>query len=191
MAWKVDPVHSQVQFSVRHMMISTVHGRFAKFSGTVEFDEENPTRSFAEVDIDAASIDTRDPQRDGHLRSPDFLDAQKFPQIVFKSSNVEVLDDAHGRMTGDLTIRGETHPVVMDVEYSGQVKTPWGHTSAGFSATTKFNRKVWGLNWNQLLETGAVMVGDEVKVTIDVELIKQEAPAQAAVAPAPEAAPPG
>ncbi len=183
MAWQIDPAHSQIQFSVRHMMISTVHGRFGKFTGTVEFNEAEPAASSLEVHIDPASIDTRDPQRDGHLKSPDFFDAQQYPDIIFKGTKFEVLSEERGRITGDLTIRGVTRPVVLDVEYNGQARSPWGTTSAGFSATTRFSRKEWGLTWNQALETGGMLVGDDVKVSIEVELVKQpEAKAESAQA---------
>ncbi|MBI4318120.1 MAG: YceI family protein [Chloroflexi bacterium] len=173
MAWQIDPAHSQIQFTVRHMMISNVRGRFESFSGTVDVNEENPVDSSVEIQIDAASINTKEPQRDGHLKSPDFLDAEAFPHLVFKSRRVEQIDDSHGRIIGDLTVRDVIREVVLDVEYAGQAKSPWGTVSAGFSATTKLNRKDWGLHWNQALETGGVLVGDQVKIDIELELIKQ------------------
>ena len=173
MTWKIDTAHSEINFSVRHMMISNVRGRFEKFDGTVEFDEENPENSSVEVNIDAASINTREAKRDGHLRSPDFLDAEGYPYITFKSKRIEQTGEDSGRIIGDLTVRGETHEVVLDVDYAGKAKSPWGTTSAGFSATTKINRKQWGLNWNQALETGGVLVGDELKINIELEIIKQ------------------
>ena len=182
MAWHIDPAHSHIQFSVRHMMISTVRGRFERFTGTIEADEQDPTRSRVEVQIDAASIDTRTPQRDADLRGPNFLDVEKYPTITFKSKRIERLDATHGRIIGDLTIRGVTKEVVLDVEYAGQAKSPWGTISAGFSARTKINRKDWGLTWNVALETGGVLVGDEITVEIEVELIKQAEEVQAAVA---------
>jgi polyisoprenoid-binding protein YceI len=174
MSWKIDPAHSEISFAVRHMMISTVRGQFTKFSGTVEFDEANPENSSVEVKIDAASIDTREPQRNAHLRSPDFLDVEKYPYITFMSKRVEQVDKTHGRITGDLTIRDATREVTLDVEYAGIAKSPYGTTSAGFSATTTLVRKNWGLVWNMALETGGVLVGDEVKVMIEVEIIKEE-----------------
>ncbi len=180
MAWQIDPAHSQIQFAVRHMMISNVRGRFESFTGTVEFDEEQPTRSSVEVQIEAASINTRDPQRDGHLRSPDFLNADAYPYLTFRSKRIEQLDPTHGRIVGDLTIRDVTREVVLDVEYSGQAKSPWGTTSAGFSATTTINRKDWGLTWNHALETGGVLVGDEVRISIELEVVKQAEVAAAA-----------
>lgn len=173
MAWTIDPAHSEVNFTVRHMMISNVRGRFEKFSGTVDFDEENPEASSVEVQIEAASISTREERRDGHLRSPDFLNADEYPTITFKSRRVEALSDDRGRIIGDMTIRDVTNEVALDVTYSGMAKSPWGTTSAGFSATTRINRKDWGLNWNQALETGGVLVGDEIKINIELEIVKQ------------------
>lgn len=173
MSWQIDPAHSQIQFSARHMMISNVRGRFESFTGQVEFDEEDPTRSTVSVEIDAASINTREPQRDGHLKSPDFLDAEKYPSLRFDSTRVEKVDDSHGRIMGNLTIRDVTREVVLNVEYAGQAKSPWGTTSAGFSATTKINRKDYGLVWNAALETGGVLVGDELTISIDLEIVKQ------------------
>lgn len=176
MTWKIDPAHSQIQFSVRHMMISNVRGRFEDFTGAVEFDEEDPARSSVEVQIEAASINTKEPQRDTHLRSPDFLDAENFPQLRYKSRHVEMIDASHGRMIGDLTIRDLAREVVLDVEYAGKAKSPWGTVSAGFSATAKLSRKDWGLTYNSPLETGGFLVGDQVNISIELELIKQDAP---------------
>lgn len=180
MAWQIDTAHSQVEFSVRHMMISNVRGRFETLTGTVEFDEVDPARSTVDVQIEAASINTRDPRRDGHLKSPDFFDAEKYPYLTFKSTRVEPTSKTTGKIVGDLTIRDVSHEVVLDVEYSGLAKSPWGTTSAGFSAETKISRKDWGLNWNQALETGGVLVGDEIKVAIELEIVKQAAPVEAA-----------
>lgn len=173
MSWKIDSAHSQVTFSVRHMMISNVYGRFEKFEGDVDFNEADPARSTVDVKIDASTISTRDPQRDGHLKSPDFLTVEKYPYITFKSTRVEMINPDHGRVTGDLTIRDITRPVMLDVEYSGTARSPYGTVSAGFSASTKINRKDWDLTWNVALETGGLLVGDEIKVNIDVELIRQ------------------
>jgi polyisoprenoid-binding protein YceI len=182
MAWKIDSAHSRVAFSVRHMMISNAHGQFNKVNGTVEFDEGHPTRSTVDVQIEAASIDTRDEKRDGHLRSPDFFDAAQYPNLTFKSRRVEVTDDTHGKIYGDLTIKDVTREVVLNVEYSGQAKAPYGITSAGFTANTKINRKDWGLNWNMALETGGVLVGDTVNISIELEIMKQGAPEPVLVA---------
>ncbi|WP_298819544.1 YceI family protein [Chloroflexus sp.] len=173
MTWIIDASHSTITFSVRHMMISKVRGRFSRFDGTVHFDEQNPTNSSVNVTIDATSIDTRDERRDGHLMSPDFLDVANYPTITFTSKQVEVIDEAHGRIIGDLTIRGVTREVTLEVEYNGQSKSPWGTISAGFSASATINRKDWGLTWNVALETGGVLVGDEVKIEIEIEIVKQ------------------
>ena len=182
MAWQIDSAHSQVEFSVRHMMISNVRGRFETLTGTVEFDEADPARSTVDVQIEAASISTRDARRDGHLKSPDFLDAEKYPYLTFKSKRVEPTSENTGKIVGDLTVRDVTREVVLDVYYSGLAKSPWGTMSAGFSAETRISRKDWGLNWNQALETGGVLVGDEIKVTIELEIVKQEAPVAVATA---------
>ena len=155
------------------MMISTARGRFGEVNGTVEFDEANPINSTVNVQIEAASIDTRDAQRDGHLRSADFLDAENHPTLTFVSKRVEKIDDTHGRIIGDLTIRGVSKEVVLETEYAGQAKSPWGTTSAGFSAKTSINRKDWGLEWNGALETGGVLVGDQVNIDIDLEIVKE------------------
>ena len=174
MQWKIDPAHSEVNFAIRHMMISNVRGRFEKFSGNVEFNEGIPSASRVDVQIEAASINTRDVNRDAHLRSPDFLNAEQYPYLTFKSRSVEVLDENHGRIHGDLTIRNVTRPVTLEVEYSGQAKSPWGTVSAGFTAQTVLNRKDWDLTWNRALETGGMLVGDELKVDIELEIVKQE-----------------
>ncbi len=173
MAWQIDTAHSHIQFSVRHMMISKVRGEFTKFSGTVNLDEANPAASTVDLKIEAASIHTRDEQRDGHLRSADFFDAENHPYLTFKSTSVNVTDSNHAKLNGDLTIRGVSNPVTLDVEYQGQSKNPWGITIAGFEATTKINRKDWGLTWNAVLETGGIAVGDEVSIDIELELTKQ------------------
>ena len=173
MAWQIDPTHSHVQFTVRHMMISKVRGSFEKFSGTVDFDENEPTKSSVDVTIDVNSINTREEQRDGHLKSPDFFDAATYPTITFKSTGAEKTGENRGKLHGDLTIKGVTQPVTLDVEYAGQAKSPWGTTSAGFTASGKISRKDWGLTWNQALETGGVLVGDDVQMDIEIELVKQ------------------
>jgi polyisoprenoid-binding protein YceI len=172
--WKIDPSHSQVTFSVRHMMIANVHGRFENLAGEVHFDEQDPTQSLVNIQIQAGSINTRDPKRDDHLKSDDFLKVEEYPYITFLSKRVEKIEDTHGRITGDLTIRGITNEVVLDVEYHGQAKSPWGAISAGFSASTRIKRKDWGLTWNVALETGGVLVGDDVNINIEMEIIKQE-----------------
>ena len=173
MAWQIDSSHSSVNFSVRHMMLSTARGQFEKFSGTIEFDEANPAATAVDVTIEAASVNTKDEKRDGHLKSPDFFDVEKFPGLSFKSKNVQVIDSNHAKLNGDLTIKGISKPVVLDVEYHGQVKSPGGTTNAGFSASTKINREDWGLTWNAPLETGGVLVGKDIKIELELETIKQ------------------
>ena len=174
MNWKIDQAHTNVTFSVKHMMISTVHGRFDKFSGKVVFDTKNPETSSADILLEASSINTREPKRDAHLRSADFLDAEKYPHLHFKSKRVEVIDDSHGHLIGDLTIRDITNEVVLEVEYAGTVKSPMGYTAAGFTAAASINRKDWGLNWNLALEAGGWLVGDKIDIDIEIELIKEE-----------------
>lgn len=173
MTWQIDPAHSHILFSVRHMMISTVRGRFENFTGNIDFNEENPEKSSVYVEIDANSINTREEQRDAHLRSADFLEAEKYPVLTFESKRIELIDKDKAKMIGDLTIRDVTREVTLTVEYHGQAKSPWGTTSAGFSATGKINRKDFGLTWNQALETGGVLVGDEIKFDVELEIVKQ------------------
>lgn len=173
MSWKIDSAHSEVNFTVRHMMISNVRGRFENFTGTVDFDETNPANTKVDVQIEAASISTRDAQRDGHLRSPDFLDAEKYPYLTFKSQRVEVIDPQHARLVGDLTIRDVTREITLDVEYSGKSQSPWGTINAGFNASARISRKNWDLNWNVALETGGWLVSDEIKIDLDLELVQQ------------------
>ena len=173
MAWTIDASHTQIQFSVRHMMISNVRGRFENFDGTVELDETKPENSKIEVKIDASTINTRDAQRDGHLKSPDFFDVEKYPSISYVSKKIKQIDETHGQVIGDLTIHGKTQEVVLNAEFNGKAKSPWGTTSAGFSAETKINRKNFGLEWNQALETGGLLVGEDITINIDLELVKQ------------------
>ncbi|HEY3343695.1 MAG TPA: YceI family protein [Anaerolineaceae bacterium] len=182
MLWTIDPAHSEINFAIRHMMISNVRGRFEKFSGNVDFNEETPAASSVDVKIEAASMNTRDSNRDAHLRSPDFLNADQYPNLTFRSRTVEVVDSNHGRIHGELTMRDITRPVTLEVEYSGQAKSPWGTTSAGFTAHAVINRKEWDLTWNRGLETGGMLVGDELKVDIELEIIKQPEAQEKAVA---------
>jgi polyisoprenoid-binding protein YceI len=170
--YEIDPIHSSVHFSVRHMMLSNVRGEFTKVSGTLKFDAQNPANSSVEVNIEASSINTRDAQRDTHLKSADFLDAEKSPNLTFRSKHIEP-HQSGGTIKGDLTIRGITREITLDVEGpTPEVKDPWGKQRIGASATTKLNRKDFGLKWNAALETGGVLVGDEVKITIDVEAVR-------------------
>jgi polyisoprenoid-binding protein YceI len=172
MAWTIDTSHSTVGFSVRHMMISKVRGRFNDFSGTIEFDEQQPANSGVNVSVNVDSIETRDERRDGHLKSADFFDVAGHPTMTFVSRKVDVVDANHGRITGDLTIRGITREVVLETEFNGKSKSPWGTVSAGFSAQTVINRKDFGLEWNAPLETGGVLVGEEVTIEIEVEIVQ-------------------
>jgi polyisoprenoid-binding protein YceI len=173
MAWTIDNAHSSIHFSARHMMISTVRGEFHTFRGTVNFNEETPELSTVDVEIETGSLETRDAQRDGHLKSPDFFDVEKYPIATFKSTRAEKTGEDTGKLYGNLTVKETTREIVLDVEYNGQSQSPWGMTAAGFTATTKINRKDWGLNWNVALETGGVLVGEEVKLTIEAEIVKQ------------------
>jgi polyisoprenoid-binding protein YceI len=184
MAWQIDPAHSQLMFSVRHLMVTNVRGEFDKFTGTVEFDEQNVVNSKVDVQIEATSINTKNTDRDNHLRSADFLDAANHPYLHFQSKRVIPTDGSHGRLVGDLTVRGVTREVTLDVEYVGSSKTPWGTINAGFNARTRLNRKDWGLTWNAALETGGVLVGDEINVSVEIELVKSAQPAESAAATA-------
>jgi len=171
--WKLDPAHSSAEFKVKHMMISNVKGTFIGLSGTLMENPADPTRSTVEASIDIATLNTGDAQRDGHLKSADFFDAEKYPTISFKSTQVERKADAEYRVTGDLTLHGTTRPVTFAVEGpTAPGKDPWGNTRIGLSATTKINRKDFGLNWNAALETGGILVGEDVQITLEVQFIK-------------------
>jgi polyisoprenoid-binding protein YceI len=172
-SWNIDPVHSVAEFKVKHMMISNVKGHFTGLKGVLTLDETATTKSHVEVSIDATSINTRDPQRDAHLKSPDFFDVEKFPTLSFKSTQVDRVNDGELAVAGDLTIHGVTRNVVFAVEGpTPPAKDPWGNTRMGLSATTKINRKQFGLTWNAALETGGIMVGEEVTITLEVEFVK-------------------
>jgi polyisoprenoid-binding protein YceI len=174
--WTIDPAHSSVELAVKHMMFTTVRGRFKDFKGTVVVDEQNPDNSTVEVEIAAASIDTGVADRDGHLRSADFLDVEQFPTITFRSKRVEGAMKQEGdsfRVTGDLTIRGTSFEVTLDCVYEGTGKDPWGGTRAGARATTRIDRRDWGLKWNQALETGGILVANEVRIEVEVQAVKQ------------------
>jgi polyisoprenoid-binding protein YceI len=170
--WKIDPSHSHLEFAVRHLMISTVKGRFSGVEGTVRTDDANPATVDVNVTIDAASIDTREAQRDAHLKSADFFDVATFPTLAFKGGRVAGALGDRFTLTGDLTIHGVTREVTFDVTAEGRGKDPWGGERAGFSADTRIKRSDFGLTWNQLLEAGGFAVGDEVKISLDVELVK-------------------
>jgi len=175
--WQIDPAHSAAHFSVRHLMISNVRGEFTKLSGSALIYPADPAKSTVEITIEAASINTREAKRDEHLRSADFFDAANHPALTFRSKRVEALGLENFKLTGDLTIRGVTKEVTFDVEGpTASVKDAWGNIRAGVAASAKINRKDFGLVWNALTEAGGVVVGDEVKITIEAELI-QQAPA--------------
>jgi polyisoprenoid-binding protein YceI len=172
--YDIDPAHSSAHFSVRHMMISNVKGEFTKVAGTVTFDRDHPEASKVETTIDVASLHTRDEQRDGHLKSADFLDAEKYPQIKFVSTGIKKDGNDEYQMTGNLTIHGVTKPVTFHVEGpTAEAKDPWGNVKTGATAETKINRKDFGLVWNVALETGGVLVGEDVKISLDVELTRR------------------
>ena len=175
--WELDPAHTQVEFGVKHMMFTTVRGRFEGVSGTIEADEDNPSKGKVHVEIDAASIDTGVEDRDAHLRSEDFLHVEEHPKIVFESTRIEGEPSEAGdefRVIGDLTIRGETREVTLDAAYEGRGQDPWGGERSGFTATTTIDRREWGLTWNQTLETGGILVGHDVKIELSVQAVKQE-----------------
>lgn len=171
--FNIDPSHSSANFSIKHMMIAKVHGGFEKLSGKMHYDPANPQESSIEVRIDASSINTHEAQRDTHLRSADFFDVEKYPELTFKSTRVEgTLEDL--KVTGDLTIHGVTRTVTLDVEGpSDEIKDPWGNTKIGASATTKIKRKDFGLAWNAALEAGGFLVGDDVSIRLDIQFVKQ------------------
>lgn len=173
--WTIDPAHSSVEFAVKHMMFTTVRGRFKNVKGTIEVDEQNPDRSVVNVEIGAASIDTGAADRDGHLRSADFLDVENHPTLTFRSKRVEGAVKKEGdqfKVIGDLTIRGTTMEVTLDAVYEGTGKDPWGGTRAGARATTTIDRRDWGLKWNQALETGGILVANELRIEIEVQAVK-------------------
>ncbi len=172
MTWQIDSGHSIVQFTARHMMLTKVRGEFAQFSGELDLNEAEPTRSTVNVSIDVASLSTRDEKRDGHLKSPDFFNVEAFPHMTFVSTSVEQTGGDTGKLHGHLTIKDITKPVALDVEYLGQQKSPWGTTSAGFVASTRINRKEWGLTWNVALESGGVLVGEDIDIRIEIEAVK-------------------
>jgi polyisoprenoid-binding protein YceI len=173
--WEIDSSHSGIHFSVRHMVVAKVRGNFARWGGSVLAEDGDLARAQVRVVIDASSIDTGVAERDAHLRSPDFLDVAGFPELTFKSKRVDKQSDELLRVSGDLTIRGVTREVMLDVEYAGRTKDPWGNERAGFTAKTALERSDFGLTWNQVLEAGGVMVGDRINIEIEIEAVKQSA----------------
>jgi polyisoprenoid-binding protein YceI len=172
--WAIDPAHSSVEFSVKHMMVSTVKGRFARFAGTIVADEAKPSTAEVVAEVDVASVETGAAQRDEHLRSDDFFNAARFPVISFRSTNIEPAGNDAWRMTGDLTIRDVTRPVVLDVVSDGRGVDAYGKERAGFSAETKINRRDFGVNWNGVIEAGGVVVSDTVKITLNIAAVLQD-----------------
>jgi polyisoprenoid-binding protein YceI len=171
--WQIDAAHTNVEFAVRHLMISTVRGRFGTLAGTVEYDELDPTHSSVQLTIDTRSIDTREERRDAHLRSADFFEVEKFPAITFTSTGLSGEVTGEFTLTGALTIRDVTRPITVQVTREGQGTDPWGNLRAGYSARARLRRSEFGLSWNQLIEAGGVAVGDEITITIDAELVRQ------------------
>lgn len=171
--YQIDPAHSSANFSIRHMMVTNVRGSFKKVTGTVVYDPENPSASTVNAEIDASSINTNEDQRDTHLRSADFLHVEQFPTITFRSTKVEKTGDDEFKIQGDLTIHGVTKPVTLEVEGPApEGKDPWGNTRTGATAKTKIKRSDFGLTWNAALETGGILVGDDLKIELDLSLIK-------------------
>ena len=175
-AWKIDPVHSHIGFVARHAMVAKVRGRFAEFSGNVHIDDIL-ARSSVDVTIEAGSITTDSAERDAHLRAPDFLDVERYPVLTFRSTGVEVTGDDTLRLIGDLTIKGVTRPVTLNVTYEGAQVDPWGNTRAGFSAVTETDREDFGIAWNQVMDTGSLLLGRKIRIEIDVELVETAEPA--------------
>jgi polyisoprenoid-binding protein YceI len=173
--WNIDAAHSGINFSIRHMVVSKVRGRFTKFSGTLRLDDGDLTRSSVEATIDAASVDTGTAQRDTHLRSPDFFDVERFPELRFRSTRIEKLDSDRYRVVGELTIRDVTREVTLDAEYAGRGKDPWGNERVAFAAKAALDRKDFGLGWNQVLEAGGVLVGDRVEIELDLQVVNAAA----------------
>jgi polyisoprenoid-binding protein YceI len=174
--WQVDPKHSDAGFAVSHLMISTVRGQFHSITGTIVFDDQDVSKSSVNVTIDATTVDTREPDRDKHLKSPDFFDVAKYPTFTFKSTKVEQAGAGKLKVTGDLTIHGVTKSVVLDVDGpKAAIKDPWGMQRSAVSATTKINRKDFGVNWAGKMDTGGAVVGDDVNITLDVEMVQPPA----------------
>jgi polyisoprenoid-binding protein YceI len=172
-AWQLDTKYTNIEFSVKKFMVTTVKGRFADFSGTIDVDDANPEQSTINVRIATASVDTRDEKRDGHLKSPDFFDVETYPAITFESTRVERVGDEQFRVIGNLTIRDVTREVVLDTTFHGIGQTPWNYEVAAFSAETTVNRRDYGLVWNMPLEKGGVLVGDTIKISLEIQAVKQ------------------
>jgi polyisoprenoid-binding protein YceI len=176
--WELDAAHSSVEFSVKHMMMTTVRGRFKNLTGTLTGNEDHPTGCCVEVEIETASIDTGSTDRDAHLKSADFFDAEQYPRISFKSTHLDgdprAAEGSRFRVFGDLTIRDTTMPIAFDCMFEGRGNDPWGKERAGFSAYTEIDRRDWGLKWNQVIETGGVLVANKVRIEAEVQFVKKE-----------------
>ena len=173
--WAIDASHTNIEFAVKHLMISTVRGHFGGVEGTVTLDGDDLSTARISAEIDASTVTTRNEQRDGHLRSADFFDVENHPKLTFRSTSVDVVSEDELKVTGDLTIRGTTQPVTLDVELEGRGSDPWGNDRIGFTATTKIRRSEFGLTWNQVLETGGVMVSEDIRIRIESELVRPQA----------------
>jgi polyisoprenoid-binding protein YceI len=173
-AWSIDAAHSSIGFSVRHLVVSKTKGSFGEFTGEISFDGKNLEKGTARITVQVSSIDTDDEKRDGHLKSPDFFDAEKYPTMQFKSKKVVPGKDGTFKLIGDLTIRDVTREVTFDGEFHGLIDDPWGNTRAGFTAQTRINRQDFNVTWNQTLDAGGVVVGDEVGINLELELIKSQ-----------------
>lgn len=182
--WKIDPVHSEVGFSVRHLMISNIKGKFKSFSGNLDFDPAKPTEAKVTVEIDMASVDTGNEKRDGHLKTADFFDVEKFPKMTFESIVVEPTGENTMTVKGNLTMKGKTNGIDLKVEKLGVGKGMGGEERAGFTATAVLNRKDYGVDWNKVLDSGGVVVGDEVKITLEIEAINEESATPPSPSPA-------
>jgi len=173
--WDIDTSHSGIHFTVRHMVIAKVRGVFERWQGTIDFDPADPSKSKVDVSVDTTSVDTREPKRDEHLRSPEFLDVEKFPKMTFVSKQIDKVEDGVYRVHGDLELHGVTLPVVLESELLGTGKDPWGNERIAFQARASLNRKDFGLGWNAVLETGGLLVGEKIDITLDVEAVKAKA----------------
>jgi len=173
--WVIDPTHSEILFKVKHLMITNVKGEFRKFKAEVHANGNDFSKASISATIDAASVFTNEDSRDGHLKSPDFFDVEKYPELTFTGTSFKKMDNENYQLLGTLSIKGIAKEVTLEVEFGGINKDPWGNEKAGFSITGKINRKDWGLNWNAALETGGVLVSDEVKISAEVQFVKQVA----------------
>lgn len=171
--WAIDPTHSEIGFKVKHMMFTNVSGKFGAYDATITTEGDDFTTSNIEFSADINSVDTNNSDRDNHLKSGDFFDAESYPKMMFKSASFTKVDDENYELTGDLTFKGTTKTVTLPIEVSPVMKDPWGNSKIGLNISGKINRKDWGLNWNSALETGGVLVGEDVKLNIELQLVKQ------------------